>query len=99
MKECGELDSCVTASGVTPLLAAAHSGSTECALLAMSEDWLDQPDVRGATPLWAAVRNRDVAMTALLLDAGANPEAGQVGEHSTPELLSTWRAEDPDMPF
>jgi len=99
MELCVDSESCVTESSVSPLLAAVHAGSMESAKLVMKREWLDYPDDQGATPLWAAVRNKDLAMTAMLLDAGANPEMGQIGEQSTQVLLSEWRAEDSGMPF
>ena len=37
--------------------------------------WVDKPDSNGVTPLQAAVRNRDVPMTELLLKRGANVNA------------------------
>jgi len=37
--------------------------------------WVDKPDGNGVTPLQAAVRNRDTAMTELLLRRGANINA------------------------
>lgn len=37
--------------------------------------WVDKPDSSGVTPLQAAVRNRDMPMTELLLKRGANVNA------------------------
>jgi len=37
--------------------------------------WVDKPDSNGVTPLQAAVRNRDMPMTELLLKRGANVNA------------------------
>jgi ankyrin repeat protein len=60
--------------------------------------WVDRRDSNGVTPLMAAAWNGDVAMTALLLKGGADPNrrgpggsvldyAGRGGEIQVVELL------------
>lgn len=62
-------------TGDTPLIIAAQLGWMEGAeLLLQRRASVDTPNGRGETPLMFAVRNRDVAMTRLLLSKGANPK-------------------------
>ena len=61
--------------GVTPLVLACNLGFTEGleSLIAHGAR-VDEPSSTGETPLIAAVHRRDLAMTRLLLKAGANPD-------------------------
>ncbi|MBV1904659.1 MAG: ankyrin repeat domain-containing protein, partial [Pseudomonadales bacterium] len=63
-----------TRSGNTPLLLAAHAGSTEALVLLIEAGAnLDMPNARGDTALISAAKSENLECAKLLLDAGANP--------------------------